>query len=305
MQNKRSVIIGCLCAFGCETLYGLSYLFTRQATRTASAFALLGWRFFIAAAVMCILAALHVVKIDVKGKSAFPLLRVSLFCPCLYFIAETLGISLTSSSESGAFLACIPAASLVASTLILKKKPTAAQGVGVAVTLSGVLMTVFAAGGSADFSAAGYLFLAAAVLTYALYSVFAEKAEAYTAAELTLAMLIGGAVLFVPLSIGEALIGGSLQELITLPFVNADFLTAVLYQGLGCSIGAFFLSNAAISKIGVNRTSSFIGVAAVVSIAAGALAMHEQLSPVQLAGAAVIVGGVYIANIKRKSGLQS
>ena len=39
---------------------------------------------------------------------------------------------------------------------------------------------------------------------------------------------------------------------------------------------AFFLSNVAIFKIGVNRTSSFIGVATVVSI----------------------IAGVYIANVK-------
>ena len=61
---------------------------------------------------------------------------------------------------------------------------------------------------------------------------------------------------------------------------------------LGCSVLAFFLSNTAITKIGVNRTASFIGV----SIAAGALVLGERFTAGQLAGAAAILVGVYIAN---------
>ena len=70
----------------------------------------------------------------------------------------------------------------------------------------------------------------------------------------------------------------------------------MLYQGVGCSVAAFFLSNAAIAKIGVNKTSSFIGVSTIVSILVGALVLGEPLSLGQMAGAAVIVAGVYTAN---------
>ena len=53
---------------------------------------------------------------------------------------------------------------------------------------------------------------------------------------------------------------------------------------------------AAIAKIGVNKTSSFIGVSTIVSILAGALALGEPLHIGQIVGAAVIVAGVYTAN---------
>lgn len=56
------------------------------------------------------------------------------------------------------------------------------------------------------------------------------------------------------------------------------FGMAVLYQGVGCSVLAFFLSNVAIARIGVNRTASFIGVSTVVSIAAGALLLGERFT---------------------------
>ena len=77
---------------------------------------------------------------------------------------------------------------------------------------------------------------------------------------------------------------------------NVCILAAVIAAMVGCSVAAFFLSNAAIAKIGVNKTSSFIGVSTIVSILAGALALGEPLHIGQIVGAAVIVAGVYTAN---------
>lgn len=299
MENKtdRNILIGCLCALGCEMLFGFSYLFTKNATASASAFALMGWRFLVAIIVMGICAATGLMKIKLRGKSLKPLLIVALLSPVIYFIGETFGISLTTASESGAFLACIPVASVVASTLILKKKPTKQQATGILVTLAGVLITVFAVGSSTSFSVAGYVMLTIAVIAYALYSVFVEKASGYTGAEITFVMLATGAVVFSIAAIVEALLAGTMSNLLTLPFRDIGFLSAVLYQGIGCSVLAFFLSNVAISKIGVNRTSSFIGVATVVSIIAGVFILHEKFSVIQTVGAAIIIAGVYIANI--------
>ena len=126
MKENRA-LSGGLCALGCEVLYGLSYLFTKRTADAASALALLGWRFIVALAVMSLCVALGLVKIRLRGRRLWPLLRVALFCPCLYFIGETVGIRETTVTESGVFLACVPALSLLASAVILKKKPTRRQ----------------------------------------------------------------------------------------------------------------------------------------------------------------------------------
>jgi drug/metabolite transporter (DMT)-like permease len=114
-------------------------------------------------------------------------------------------------------------------------------------------------------------------------------------------MIIAGAVVFVILAMTEGIVKGNLGQIVVLPFVDTGFLIAVLYQGIGCSILAFFLSNLAIAKIGVNRTSSFIGVATVVSIAAGAFLLKEPFTIWQIIGAVVIIIGVYTANAKQKT----
>ncbi|MDO4851136.1 MAG: DMT family transporter [Actinomycetota bacterium] len=295
-KKHSDAVVGCLCALGCEALFGLSYVFTKQATGVASAFALLGWRFLIAFAAMTVLVCIRVVKVDFKGKSLQPLLLVALFSPCLYFIGETVGISHTTASESGVFLACIPVASLVASALLLKKRPTRLQVTGILITLVGVLATVFAVGSSSSLSPVGYGFLLLAVASYALYTVSVDRAEDFSGMEITFAMLASGAAVFVTLALAEGAADGTLRELVTLPFRSPSFAVAAIYQGVGCSVAAFFLSNVAIARIGVNRTVSFIGVATVVSIAAGTLLLGEPFTVWQAVGATVIVAGVCTAN---------
>lgn len=294
-------MIGSLCALGCEVLYGMSYIFTKQATQSASALSLLGWRFLLAFIVMNVLALMGIIKIRLKGKDLKSLLLVALFNPVIYFIGETLGISSTTASESGVFLACIPVASLIVSTLILKKKPSKLQVAGILITLAGVILTVLAVGAASSLSITGYTFLMMAVISYALYCAFVDRAEQYTGAEITYMMLVAGAIVFVILAVAEGLVKGNLDQVAVLPFYNTGFLIAVLYQGIGCSVLAFFLSNVAIAKIGVNRTSSFIGVATVVSIIAGALLLKESFTLWQIVGAVVIIIGVYTANAKMVS----
>ena len=297
--RNRNEFVGIISAFLSESLYGLSYIFTKQATQAASVFALLGWRFLLGAIVISLCVSLGFVNVNFKGKSLKPILHVALFSPCIYYITETIGIDLTTASESGIILAIIPIASIVASILLLKEKPSKRQIMGIIITLRGVLFTVLSLGLTSSLSLFGYLFLLIAVLAYALYSVFVSKAKNYTEGEITFAMLVSGAIFFVILAFIEGFLKGSIDSLIKLPFTDTNFLIAVLYQAICCSVLAFFLSNIAISRIGVNRTSSFIGVSTAVSILAGILILNESFNIYQVIGAIVIMIGVYVANISK------
>ena len=297
-NTKNHILIVCRCALGCETIFGLSYVFTKQATNVASAFAFLGWRFLIAAVFMSLCVAVGLIKVNLRGRKLRPLFIVALCNPAIYYIGETVGIGNTTASESGVILACIPVASLAASTLILREKPKKTQVIGIVITLIGVVITVFAAGVQSSLSVVGYLFLFIGVISYALYAVFVDKAGGFTGAEITYVMMIAGAILFGTIAVIEGFCTGTMSELVTLPLRETGFLVAILYSGICSSILGFILSNTAIALIGVNRTASFIGISTVVAIIAGILLLGESFSLFQLAGAAVIIAGVYIANTK-------
>ena len=285
-NSQKDIVVGCLCALGCEVIFGLSYLFTKQATGAASELALLGWRFIVAFLVMnaCVLSGL--IKIHLKNKSLKKIVLVAVCNPLIYFTGETVGINYSS-----AYL-------FSSSVGVLHKKPAPRETAGIGLTLLGVFITVLVVGMEASFSPAGYAMLSMAVISYALYSVFVEKASEFSGIEITYMMLSIGALFFGTLAVGEALIHNSFNTLLWLPLTSIPFLAAVLYQGIFCSILAFFLFNKAIVSIGVNRSSSFIGIATVISIIAGVMILEEEFTIAQMAGVILIIAGVYIANAK-------
>lgn len=310
-MKEKDLGLAYLAAIAVEVIYGFSYYFTKQAMGQASAQALLGWRSLFAWLTLTLLIRLDFFKFELKGRPWLPLIKVAIFFPVLYLLAETLGIHYTSSSESGVFLASIPVVSLILSKIMLNEKTHSLQLIGILMTVIGVVVTVLAVGLESSFSIMGYAFLLVAVLSYALYTVYVYRAGSYSSLEITYVMQALGALFFVPLALAESLIQGKLIELVLLPFHQPVFLMAILYQSLACSVLVAFLSIYAISKIGVNRTVSFIGISTVVSIAAGAFLLQEEFTLWQMVGTLIIIMGVYTANArdilsrKSESGLEN
>ncbi len=294
--HKKRILMGVSAALVCEILFGLSYTFTKNAMKSADEIDLLGWRFLLAFAAIALLRLCGLLRTNFRGKNLKPLILICLLNPFLYFIGETFGIARTTASESGVFLACIPVTAIAASSLILGKPPSQRQVLGIVTTLIGVIIAVLAAGLTFTFSASGYAILVLAVLAYSLYSVYVERAREFTGVEITFVMLAGGAAAFATILLIKHLRGGTLFHILTLPFTDTTFGTAVIYQGLACSMIAFFAANTAITKLGVNAASSFVGISAIVALLAGAFILGENVSFLQILGMALILLGVYIAN---------
>ena len=288
--------VGVLAALATELIYGVSFVFTKAAVEVVSPSALLAWRFTTALVVLGALVATRVARLTLTRATWKPLLALAVCQPLLYYSAETLGVRRTTASESSIVLAMIPVGTLVASWLVLGKPPTRRQTIGVLITVAGVVTTVAAGGVRADFDPIGYLFLFAAVAAYALYAVFAERDSATTGLDKTFAMVASGSVVFTLLAVGEAATASTLGELVTLPLRHPGVLVGIGYLAVASSIGAFFLQAVAIRRLGSNRYSSFIALATLTTVVAAAVTLGERLTPLQMAGAAVILAGVYIAN---------
>lgn len=297
---KKKLTIGIICTVVCETIFGLSYLFTKHITLSFSPLDVLSWRFMIAFIGINLCLLFKIIKVDFKGKDLKPILMTALFCPVLYFTSETFGIDLTTACESGTIIASIPIVTLLCSALILKEKPSKNQIVGIGITFTGVIITVIVKGLDASFDILGYIMLFMAVLSYSLYSVFCKKASNFTSIEKTYIMITMGFVFFGLISTGEHLLKGTFNEFIMFPFYSRDFLITVLYLGLGASIIAFLLSNTAIEFLGTNKTASFVGLSTVVSILSGIVILSESFTFLQLIGSILVLLGLYVSNMKLK-----
>lgn len=300
MKNKKEVL-GLILSAGAHVIFALSFLFTKEAVNTYSAFTLLSWRFLFALAAMSLCAFLGIIKIDLRNKSMGPLFLIAIFQPVLYFLGETYGIKLTTASESGTMVTMLPIVTIVLCSLIIKERPTRAQVAGIVVSIAGVLMIVLAKGLEASLNVAGYLMMLLAMVSDGLSVTFSRKAANYTSQEKTFVMALLGAIVFTGMALVENGVKGTLGVYIRAPFEDISFLTAVLYLSVGCQVLAFMMSNYALAVLGAARLTSFAGITTVVAVLAGVIGLKESFSFIQGVGTALVLAGVYIANYTFKN----
>ena len=283
-----------------STFFGLSFIFIKLVVDEIPLFSMLAWRNVIALIAMTICAFAGILKINLKGKDLRPLLVLSLFQPILYYIFEALGVKMTTASESGIIIACIPIMTMIFSIIFLKDKPPKPQARFMVLTVAGAVIVAGIGGLKTSSNLLGYFILILAVCSDSAYSITSQKLKDFTSAEKTYSMCVTGTVVFTIGAFVQNGMQGTIKEFITLPFTNTGFLICVLYLAIGCNIIAYLCSNYAISLIGATRRSAFAAVSTVITVIAGVLYLHEPFSGLQAFATALILIGATGVNLAVK-----
>lgn len=276
------------------SIFGFSFLFSKQALSVATPFVLLAVRFTVAFLIMnCILLA-GKAKLNFKGKKLGPVLLLGFIQPVLYFVFENYGIQLSPSSFAGTMLALVPIISLVLAHLILKETIRPYQILCALLSLFGVFLTTLGQQPN-NFSWPGFSLLLGAVFIAALFSVISRKISGqFSAFERTYVMFALGSITFLCI----ALIQGrnNIPEMILAPLLNAKFWTSVIFLAGASSVGAFLMLNYAMTHLDIAKASIFSNITTVISIFAGVLLLGESFGLYQLIGSAIIVMTAYWVN---------
>jgi drug/metabolite transporter (DMT)-like permease len=271
-----------------STIFGLSYLASKEALKTLLPFELLFIRFALATAVMLALMAVGAIRVSYRGKPMDQLAFVCLLEPIAYFVCETYGIRQCSVSTAGLVLGAIPVLVAFLAWPILSERPTRARLISLFVSLCGVGLIALSAGGGGD-TPLGVVLMLGGMVTASLYNVFSRRSsQRFTPIEITFAMVASAMVTFGLF----ALLGGE-------PDIARRAVPALLpiaYLGGVSSVLAFFLVNFNLSRLRASQTSVFSNLATVVSVASGVIFLGERFGPPQIAGAVLILAGVWGAN---------
>lgn len=286
-----------LSGVGFSSIFGFSFMFTKGALEKIDPFRLVGFRFALAAALITLLAVTGIVKLNLRGKKLRPLLLVALLQPILYFICETNGIALTSSSQTGMMVALIPIVVTILSAFILGERPTYAQVATILLSVSGVLFISWQQGVSGISTGwKGPLVLMGAVLSAAFFNIFSRRSSAqFKPLEITFVMMWVGAIAFNLLSLMVHWQAGDLRTYFE-PLRHSQVIIALLYLGTCSSVLAFFLVNFSLSRLPASQSSVFSNLTTVISIAAGVAFRHEPFFWYHIVGATAILAGVYGTN---------
>ena len=283
-----------IAAFLSSCLFGLSFTFSRSALQHVDAMQMLAFRFVIAAALMHILRAMGVIKVELRLKQMGPLLVMGVIQPVLYFIFETVGIALTSASEASIVVALIPVFTVFFAILFLKERPTALRLTFAAVSVSGViLIALVEALGKTSGNLLGLLILLGAPICAACFTVLSRYFSVrYRPAEITFVMMNLSAVVFTTLAIAEQAYKGQLSTFFA-PLTLPPVWMAILYLGVGSSVGAFFLTNYTLSKIEASQMSVFNNLTTLIAVVAAVVILREPLHWYHVVGGALIITGVW------------
>ncbi len=272
-----------------NSIFGFSFLFSKLALGVTTPFVLLSVRFVIAFLVMNLLVLTGRVKLELKGKPIKMVLLLGLLQPILYFIFETYGIAMTSSSFSGIMLGLVPVVGLVVGRVMLKESATLRQVVCAFGSIFGVVLTSLG-GGLGAFSPLGTLLLAGAAVSAALFNAVSRStSKNFSAVERTYVMFALGAVVFPIIAILQNL--GDLS-VFAAAFTSGRFWGAVIYLAVISSVAAFLLVNYAMGGISVAKASVFTNFATVISVLAGIFIMGDSFTVPQLIGIVVIIVSV-------------
>jgi drug/metabolite transporter (DMT)-like permease len=296
-SNKIEHLLPYAAGLGVSIIFGLSFLFTKTALDTFMPMELIAYRFAIAALVITLLVAIRAIKISFKGKPILPLVILSLFQPIIYFICETIGVQMTSSSQASMMIALIPIFVTILAFIFLGERPNIMQYIAIIVSVGGVVFILIFSG---DFAPTGdimgIMVLMGAVIAGAVYSILSKKhSKMFTPVEITFVMMWVGAIAFNLIFIGQQLLGLAPNQ-VNLSQISFISIMPLFYLGIISSIGAFFMFNYMISKIPASRASVFTNLVTVIAILAGIIFRHEAFYWYQMVGGVMIIGGVWGSN---------
>jgi drug/metabolite transporter (DMT)-like permease len=299
---KRTLTI--LAGIAYATIFGFSFLVTKDALGVLDPMELIFARFLLAALALTALVAVRAVKVDFRGKKLGVLLLMCVFQPILYFIFETYGVRESATSTAGIILGALPAIVAILGVITLGEKTTKLQSLGLALSVAGVAIVVLNGQGAlaGEGTLRGALFLIGSMLSAALFNVLSRKASRnFTDVERTFAIMWVGAIAFGLVVLAKALLGGGGgvgDEVPAEPFITRALSAwrAVAYLGILSSIVAFFCMNYTLTRLKASQSAVFANLVTVITVVAGVTLRGEPFDLPQALGAVVIVLGVWIAN---------
>jgi drug/metabolite transporter (DMT)-like permease len=209
----------------------------------------------------------------------------------VYIAADT-----TTAVNIGLIYSASPVLITLMSALIYKEQVRALGIVGMVLSLSGVLIIISRGNIQVlkDFAfTAGDLWIVAAMMSWALYSVLLRHRPSEMGLTTRFgAVVLAGIVVLAPFTVWEAAMGQS-------PDWNWEVLGWVAVLSVFASFGAYQLHGFVQRTLGASRTSLFLYLMPIYSAGLAWLLLGEVPQIYHWIGAAFVLPGLMLANIRR------
>ena len=213
------------------------------------------------------------------------------FEPIAYFLFETFGLEFTSATKASIIIAAVPIAVVIVARVMLKEPITLRAAIGAVASAFGLAVLILADPQVAlsegiEGRLLGDLLILGAVISAAFYITLARHlTQRHRPEHITGVQILWGTVAF-----------GALWTIVpheSNPMaVPAIAWAAVLFLAIGATVIAFLLYNYALRHLSAGVAGLAVNGVPVVTTLTGWIFLGERLTPLQLAGAAIVIGAV-------------
>lgn len=291
--------LGRLSAFVTILIWGTTFISTKILLRTFQPVEILVFRFVLGLLALT-LACPHRLKGTTRSQE-LTFVAAGLCGVCLYYLLENIALTYTTASNVGVIVSMAPFFTGILSRLFLKGETRLRPGfyVGFVVAIAGICLISFP-GGHLRLSPAGDLLALLAALVWACYSVLSRKISTfgYPTIQTTRRVFFYGVMFMVP----AAFLFGFRLDLAR--FANPVCLLNMVYLGLGASALCFVTWNLAVKRLGAVKTSLYLYLVPVITVAASTLILKERMTLFSGVGTALILTGLLLSERVGKGEVQ-
>ena len=273
--------------------WGASWAAARAVYQEVTPFALVFWRWFLAAVILYPIAARHLrrdlaaalagwkwlVFFGISGMAAFPMLGY-------------LGLRYTTAINASLLNASLPLFIIPTAWLIRRDTVRRPQLTGLALSLAGSLVIVSAGDPAAIASLAlnpGDLLILAAIALWALYTVLIDRRPKMHPLSFTFFSIVVAVAFSAPFYAYDLLSGSTIA-------VNLRTVSAIGYLAVFPSVVAYLCWNHAVPIVGPNVASFFNPLAPVFGTAAAVLVLGEWIHAYHLVGFVLVLAGLFLTS---------
>lgn len=242
---------------------------------------------------LCFVVLLWVRRVPLPARRDWPqlallgVLGLTVYHLCLNY-AETR----IASGTASILISLVPAATAVTSAFWLRERLSLRTWIGLAIALIGTVLVVLASGQRVEVDPRALLVLVCVAVS-AIYFVGQKALFARNS------MLGVTAFTFFAGTLAALPFGWHLPQ--ALGVASAPRIAALLWLGIAPTFVGYLAWNMAVHRASASRVSSFIYLSPPIALLIGWLWLHEVPNALILVGGAITVGGVVLANARRRA----
>jgi drug/metabolite transporter (DMT)-like permease len=276
--------------------WGFSFVGTKISLEVLNPITLILSRLIVSGIFLLLLTKVFGILQPIKKADLKWFILLTFFEPLCYFLGETFGLQLVSSTLGAVLIATIPLFVPWVAWILFREKVSLLNLIGIIISIVGVVMIIFEKDLSFNVSIKGIILLMIAVFSAVGYTMIIRHiSNSYSPITIITWQNLMGIVAFLPLFL--------IFDMQSFQFnlFSTKIIYTIVLLGIFPSSLSYAFFTYAIKELGVNRSSIFTNLIPVITAIFAYFLMDEELPGIKIAGITVVVFALTISQINYKN----